>query len=147
MSSAACDSTRRPERRATFGGTVFCHAPGDVVLDRATSGGGTRVVGDTTASRVRSVMVDAVEGELGRLYAGNGAVSLYGASGVSTAGKTGTAQRAEGEPHSWFIGFAPAQAGAVPEIAVAVLLEGGGAGSVGAAPIGGAVMAQWLALH
>jgi peptidoglycan glycosyltransferase len=122
-------------------------APGDVVLDRATGGGGTRVVGDTTASRVRSVMVDAVEGELGRLYAGNGAVSLYGASGVSTAGKTGTAQRAEGEPHSWFIGFAPAQAGAVPEIAVAVLLEGGGAGSVGAAPIGGAVMAQWLALH
>ena len=122
-------------------------APSDVVLDRATSGGGTRVIGDTTAARVRSVMVDAVEGELGRLYAGNGAVTLYGASGVATAGKTGTAQRAEGEPHSWFIGFAPAQAGAMPEIAVAVLIEGGGSGSVGAAPIGGAVMAQWLALH
>jgi hypothetical protein len=28
-----------------------------------------------------------------------------------------------------------------------VLLEGGGAGSVGAAPIGGSVMAQWLTLQ
>jgi peptidoglycan glycosyltransferase len=121
-------------------------APSDIVLDRATPRSGSRVVGETTAGQVRSVMVDAVEGELGRLYAGNGAVTLYGASG-STAGKTGTAQRAEGEPHSWFIGFAPAQGGATPAIAVAVLLEGGGAGSVGAAPIGGAVMAQWLTLR
>ena len=105
-------------------GSVRSHsesgAPSDIVLDRATPGAGRRVVGQSTAAQVRSVMVDAVEGELGRLYAGNGAVTLYGASG-STAGKTGTAQRAEGEPHSWFIGFAPAQSGATPEIAVAVL--------------------------
>lgn len=131
-------------------GSVRSHAetdaPGDIVLDRAVPAAGRRVVGEATAAQVRRVMVDAVEGELGRLYAGNGAVTLYGASGVSTAGKTGTAQRAEGEPHSWFIGFAPAQAGAKPMIAVAVLIEGGGPGSVGAAPIGGAVMAQWVAL-
>jgi peptidoglycan glycosyltransferase len=131
-------------------GSVRTHSdtgkPSDVVLDRDIGGGGRRVIGETTAAQVRSVMVDAVEGELGKLYAGSGAVTLYGVSGVSTAGKTGTAQRAEGEPHSWFIGFAPAQPGATPQIAVAVLLEGGGAGSVGAAPIGGAVMAQWLTL-
>jgi peptidoglycan glycosyltransferase len=67
---------------------------------------------------------------------------------VTTAGKTGTAQRGEGQaPHSWFIGFAPGGADDTPQIAVAVLVEGGGAGSVGAAPIGGAVMAQWLTLR
>ena len=32
------------------------------------------------------------QGPLGRLYAGAGAVSLYGISGVETAGKTGTAE-------------------------------------------------------
>ena len=44
------------------------------------------------------------------------------------------------------IGFAPAQGGATPAIAVAVIVEGGGAGSGKAAPIGGQVMAQWLKL-
>jgi peptidoglycan glycosyltransferase len=92
-------------------------------------------------------MVDAVQGPLGRLYAGAGSVSLYGVSGVSTAGKTGTAQRGAGQaPHSWFIGFAPAQNGATPAIAIAVIVEGGGAGSGRAAPIGGRVMAEWLKL-
>jgi peptidoglycan glycosyltransferase len=93
-------------------------------------------------------MVDAVEGELGRLYAGQGAVQLYGIGGdVRTAGKTGTAQRGEGQaPHSWFIGFAPAQGDVTPSIAVAVLVEGGGSGAGRAAPIGGAVMAEWLKL-
>jgi peptidoglycan glycosyltransferase len=69
-------------------------------------------------------------------------------SGAQTAGKTGTAQRGEGQqPHSWFIGFAPAQEGAKPAIAIAVLVEGGGSGSANAAPIGGAVMAEWLKLQ
>jgi peptidoglycan glycosyltransferase len=90
-------------------------------------------------------MVDAVHGELGRLYAGAGDVTRYGVSGVSTAGKTGTAERGPDlPPHSWFIGFVPAQAGGTPAIAVAVIVEGGGSGSGRAAPIGGAVMAEWL---
>jgi peptidoglycan glycosyltransferase len=92
-------------------------------------------------------MVDAVEGPLGRLYAGAGAVSNFGVPGVRTAGKTGTAELGPGlEPHSWFIGFAPAQDSATPAIAVAVIVEGGGSGSGRAAPIGGAVMAEWLKL-
>jgi peptidoglycan glycosyltransferase len=90
-------------------------------------------------------MIDAVQGELGRLYAGAGAVTNYGVSGVATAGKTGTAELGpDRPPHSWFIGFAPAQEGATPSIAVAVIVESGGSGSGRAAPIGGAVMAQWL---
>lgn len=38
------------------------------------------------------------------------------------AGKTGTAQNPHGEPHSWFLGFAPAED---PEILVAALVEFG----------------------
>ena len=77
-----------------------------------------------------------------------GAVQLYGiGSDVYTAGKTGTAQRAEGqEPHSWFIGFAPAQAGATrrsrwrSSSKVAARVPGARRRS------GGRVMAEWLKL-
>ena len=72
------------------------------------------------------------------------------------AGKTGTAQVfsvGQNEKynekmvperlrdHSWFIAFAPAEA---PRIAVAVLVENGGFGSTGAAPIARKVMDAWL---
>ena len=64
--------------------------------------------------------------------------------GVRVAGKTGTAQHATGEaPHSWFVGFAPAQD---PKVVVAVLVEDGGTlgseatGGRVAAPIARAVM-------
>ncbi len=38
------------------------------------------------------------------------------------AGKTGTAQNPHGEPHSWFVGFAPANE---PRIVIAVIVENG----------------------
>ncbi|MGH2456171.1 MAG: penicillin-binding transpeptidase domain-containing protein [Candidatus Limnocylindria bacterium] len=119
--------------------------PSERVLQRYGDAGGSRVINGTAAGQVRSAMVDAVQGELGRLYAGGAALANFGISGVSAAGKTGTAERGPDlPPHSWFIGFAPAQGGATPSIAVAVLVEGGGSGSGRAAPIGGAVMAEWL---
>ena len=80
---------------------------------------------------MRLAMVDAVNGELGRLFAGQADITLYGIANQRSAGKTGTAQLGgEQAPHSWFIGFAPAQDGATPEIAVAVLVESGGSGAV-----------------
>ena len=119
--------------------------PSDQVVETMSPPGGTQVVSSGTAAEVRSAMVDAVEGPLGRLYAGAGAVSNFGVPGVQTAGKTGTAELGPGrEPHSWFIGFAPAQGSATPALAVAGIVEGGGSGSGRAAPIGGAVMAEWL---
>jgi penicillin-binding protein A len=122
--------------------------PSDRVLETYPSDAGTRVVSSQTAAEVRSAMVDAVEGELGRLYAGAGAVTNFGISGVMTAGKTGTAELGpDVPPHSWFIGFVPAQASATPAIAIAVIVESGGSGSGRAAPIGGAVMAEWLKLQ
>ena len=121
--------------------------PKGALIDSTSPASGQRAISSQTAGEVRQAMVDAVQGPLGRFYAGSGAVSMYGVSGVSTAGKTGTAQRSGGlAPHSWFIGFAPAQGGATPAIAVAVIVEGGGAGSGKAAPIGGQVMAEWLKL-
>ena len=57
--------------------------------------------------------------------------------GVRVAGKTGTAQHAQGRPpHAWFIGFAPADD---PQVAVAVVIEDGG--SVGSEATGGALSA------
>jgi peptidoglycan glycosyltransferase len=54
---------------------------------------------------------------------------------VSIAGKTGTAQLGEGQPHSWFAGFAPYDGGPANRIAFAVLVEHGGYGGSLAAPI------------
>jgi cell division protein FtsI/penicillin-binding protein 2/cell division protein FtsW (lipid II flippase) len=54
---------------------------------------------------------------------------------VAVAGKTGTAQVEEGLPHSWFAGFAPADAPAGDRIAFAVVVEHGGYGAQTAAPI------------
>jgi peptidoglycan glycosyltransferase len=68
--------------------------------------------------------------------------------GVTVAGKTGTAQTAEGEaPHAWFVAFAPADD---PEIAVAVVvLNGGDLGSEAtggqlSAPIAKALIEEYL---
>lgn len=54
---------------------------------------------------------------------------------VSIAGKTGTAQLGEGQPHSWFAGFAPYDSEPGSRIAFAVLVEHGGYGGSLAAPI------------
>jgi penicillin-binding protein 2 len=73
-----------------------------------------------------------------------------------TGGKTGTAQvyqLADGNQgddeevaqhlrdHAWFVAFAPVEA---PRIAIAVVVEHGGAGSTAAAPIARATMDAWL---
>jgi peptidoglycan glycosyltransferase len=121
--------------------------PSDAVLETYGGGPGNAAISSSVADAVRHAMIDAVSGPIGKLYAGAGDVTRFGISGVQTAGKTGTAERGPGlKPHSWFIGFAPAQDGALPTIAIAVIVEGGGSGSGHAAPIGGAVMAEWLKL-
>jgi peptidoglycan glycosyltransferase len=57
-----------------------------------------------------------------------------GLLGLDVAGKTGTAETGSAAaPHAWFIGYAPASA---PRLAVAVIVENGGAGSIAAGPIG-----------
>ncbi len=61
---------------------------------------------------------------------------------LDVAGKTGTAETGKkGElPHSWFIGFAPAN---TPEILVLVLIESSGSGGEVAAPIARRIFQYW----
>jgi len=61
--------------------------------------------------------------------------------GVKVAGKTGTAEAPPGEPHSWWITFAPADD---PEIALCVMVENGGRADEAALPIADRLMEAYL---
>jgi peptidoglycan glycosyltransferase len=87
-----------------------------------------RAMSRDNAATLTQLMVSVVEG---------GTATAAAIPGVSVAGKTGTAQTAEGEaPHAWFVAFAPAED---PEIAVAVVVLNGG--DLGREATGGEVSA------
>lgn len=105
-------------------------APDLSVVDEADPDALDRAVSPETAAALTEAMTDVVNGDRGT---GRSAQI----PGVTVAGKTGTAQRGEGQdPHVWFIGFAPAEA---PRVAVAVIVEDGG--RVGANASGGRLAA------
>jgi peptidoglycan glycosyltransferase len=89
----------------------------------------SEAVSPATASALRDMMVGVVQ-------SGSGTAAKI--SGVTVAGKTGTAQTGveDEAPHAWFTAFAPAEA---PKVAVAVVVENGGA--VGNEATGGKVAA------
>lgn len=89
----------------------------------------SEAVSPATASALRDMMVGVVD---------NGSGKAAQISGVRVAGKTGTAQtgRDDESPHAWFTAFAPAES---PQVAVAVVVENGGA--VGNEATGGRVAA------
>lgn len=60
---------------------------------------------------------------------------------IEVAGKTGTSQNPHGANHGWFIAYAPMDN---PKIAVAVLTENSGFGSISAAPVAGLLIEQYL---
>jgi peptidoglycan glycosyltransferase len=96
-----------------------------------------RVISSDKAQAINAAMVRAVEGPLGQLFTTGAKVP-----GVTTAGKSGTAELGgTGEPHSWFIGFAPAED---PQVVIAVLVEQAGRGGEVAAPIAGDLMTRYL---
>lgn len=110
------------------------------VLDRTEPEAlGDRAVREGTAAALVAMMELAVQ------PGGTGTAAAI--PGVRVAGKTGTAQRGEGQlPHTWFVGFAPVEA---PQIAVAVIVEEGGGlrdatGGRVAAPVAGEVMRAGL---
>ena len=61
--------------------------------------------------------------------------------GIEMCGKTGTADNSHGKPHSIFVGFAPR---VNPKIAIAVVVENAGFGSMFAAPIFSLLVEQYL---
>jgi peptidoglycan glycosyltransferase len=92
------------------------------------------------ARAIQAAMERAVEGDLGRQFTSGAKVP-----GVTTAGKSGTAELGgSGEPHSWFIGFAPVDQ---PKVAIAVLVERGGRGGERAAPLAGEMMQRYFELY
>lgn len=100
----------------------------------------SRAVSPETAATLTRMMTTVVTDGTGR------AAQI---PGVSVAGKTGTAQHAEGRPpHAWFTAFAPVEN---PRVAVAVVVEEGGnagdqaSGGRTAAPIARAVIEAVLA--
>lgn len=96
-----------------------------------------QVIDAADARDIEGAMVAAVEGDIGRQFTPGAKVPS-----VTTAGKSGTAELGgTGEPHSWFIGFAPANE---PTVAIAVLVEKGGRGGEVAAPIAGDLMTRYL---
>lgn len=88
----------------------------DNVIRRISSKAWMTATDPQTAETVKEMMISVVE---------NGTGTRAQISGVSVAGKTGTAQNDSGNkiPHAWFIAFAPAED---PVVAVAVMVEHGG---------------------
>jgi penicillin-binding protein A len=110
-------------------------APDLRVLDVAEAEVYSEAVSSAVAAQLTAMMERVVT---------DGSARAAQISGVRVAGKTGTAQHAVGkDPHTWFIGFAPADD---PQVAIAVIVEeGGDAGSEAtggrvSAPIARAVM-------
>ena len=99
-----------------------------------------RVLSAGDAQAIQAAMQQAVEGDLGRQFTRGAKVA-----GIPTAGKSGTAELGgSGEPHSWFIGFAPVER---PQIAIAVIVEQGGRGGERAAPLAGTLMTAFFDLY
>lgn len=89
----------------------------------------TRVMPEWVAKNVSTAMRAVVTSGTGRRAA---------VTGITVAGKTGTADNPGGKAHAWFIAFAPADK---PRIALAVVLENsGGTGGAKAAPIAAQVI-------
>lgn len=90
-------------------------------------------IDDNNLNVVKNGMRRVVTDGSGRYYAD--------LDSIKVAGKTGTAQNPHGQDHGWFISFAPIDD---PKIAIAVLVENGGYGSISAAPIASLLIEQYL---
>ncbi len=89
-------------------------------------------------SIVQDAMVSVVMDPRGTAYrtSAYGLNSFVTTTGIPVAAKTGTAEvGGYSDPHAWFAGYTFAGRENKPDIAVAVLVEHGGEGSVVAAPI------------
>ena len=84
---------------------------------------------------------DIVRHALYLVVNGSGTATNIKMPDIAIAGKTGTAQNPHGKDHSIFIGFAPYDN---PKIAVAVIVENAGFGSLVAAPIARDIIKAYL---
>lgn len=97
---------------------------------------GKNLVSDANFKLVREGMRQACQ-------SGGTGWPFFGAA-YTVGCKTGTAEKAQGNPHAWFSAFAPFEG---PQISVTVLVEDGGEGSTVAGPIAREVLDWWFGQH
>ena len=75
-----------------------------------------------------------IRGSLEAVVSGARGTARQAFEGITytVAGKTGTSESGQENPHAWFAGYAPAD---IPRVAIAVILEHAGEGSKEAAPL------------
>ncbi|MBA2442184.1 MAG: penicillin-binding protein 2 [Rubrobacter sp.] len=89
-------------------------SPEGVLLERTGPEAREEALSEEAAGELNEMMQQVVT---------EGGLTQAEVPGVEVAGKTGTAEVGDGDPHSWWISFAPADD---PQIAVAVMVENGG---------------------
>jgi len=107
-------------------------SPDGIILDRPSPSVSHEPLSASTAQELGAMMERVVT---------EGGLTTAEIPGVEVAGKTGTAEAPPGDPHSWWITFAPADD---PEIAVCAMVENGGEGDDAALPIADSVMETYL---
>ncbi len=101
---------------------------GGEVLEDFSNDEWRRAISGDSAATVRDLLLATAE------YGYSSDVQI---DGLTVGGKTGTAELADGEPHSWFTGFAEQ---GDRTLVVSVIVERGGPGSQSALPVGRALL-------
>ena len=107
-------------------------SPDGIILDKPTPSVRRQALPPDTAETLNEMMQQVII---------QGGLTDAEIEGMKVAGKTGTAESGNGEPHSWWITFAPADD---PKIAMCVMIENGGRADKGALPIAARLMKAYL---
>lgn len=93
-------------------------------------------------AQVSAATLDVVrQGMLAVTAPGGTAAASFISFPYQVAGKTGTVEFVGKDDHGWFVCYAPAES---PRIAIAVLIEEGGGGSLAAAPVARAMLDEFF---
>ncbi len=90
---------------------------------------GTLPVSQANLRTIQDAMISVVENKKGTAYA------RFTGFAIPIAAKTGTAESGTTDPHAWFAGYSRANLANKPDIAVVVLVNNKGEGSIWSAPI------------
>lgn len=109
------------------------------LIDRVENYAGEKVSSNEPES-YRTLMTNKEANLLSDLMTGvvnSGTASALSGRSYTVAGKTGSAEYNEaGDSHAWFVGYSNV---AAPDIAVSIIVEGGGTGGAAAVPIAGQI--------